>query len=37
LDISHRTAEIHRARIMEKLGVTSLADLVALAIEIGVR
>jgi FixJ family two-component response regulator len=37
LGISHRTAEIHRARIMEKLGVQSLADLVALAIQIGVR
>ncbi|SMF95541.1 two component transcriptional regulator, LuxR family [Methylomagnum ishizawai] len=37
LGISHRTAEIHRARIMEKLGVDSLADLVALAIGIGVR
>jgi FixJ family two-component response regulator len=37
LNISHRTAEIHRARIMEKLGVQSLADLVALAIRIGIR
>jgi FixJ family two-component response regulator len=37
LGISHRTAEIHRARIMEKLGVQSLADLVALAIRIGIR
>ena len=37
LGISHRTAEIHRARNMEKLGVQSLADLVALAIRIGIR
>jgi FixJ family two-component response regulator len=37
LGISHRTAEIHRARIMEKLGVQSLADLVALAIRLGIR
>lgn len=37
LGISHRTAEIHRARIMEKLGVQSLADLVAMAIRIGIR
>ena len=37
LNISHRTAEIHRARIMEKLGAESLADLVALAIQMGVR
>lgn len=37
LGISHRTAEIHRARIMEKLGVQSLADLVALAIQMGIR
>lgn len=37
LGISHRTAEIHRARIMEKLGVQSLADLVALAVQIGIR
>jgi len=37
LGISHRTAEIHRARIMEKLGAQSLADLVALAIQMGVR
>lgn len=37
LGISHRTAEIHRARIMEKLGVQSLAELVALAVRLGIR
>jgi FixJ family two-component response regulator len=37
LGISHRTAEIHRARVMEKLGVQTIADLVALAIRIGIR
>ena len=37
LDISHRTAEIHRARIMEKLEVQSLAELVALAVSLGIR
>ncbi len=37
LGISHRTAEIHRARVMEKLAVESLADLVAMAIHIGIR
>jgi FixJ family two-component response regulator len=28
LDISQRTVEIHRARVMEKMGVRSLAHLV---------
>ena len=37
LDISHRTAEIHRARIMEKLEVQSLAELIALAVRLGIR
>jgi FixJ family two-component response regulator len=37
LGISHRTAEIHRGRVMEKLAVDSLADLVALAIYMGIR
>lgn len=37
LGISHRTAEIHRARIMEKLEVQSLAELVALAVSLGIR
>lgn len=32
LGISHRTVEVHRARIMRKMHATSLADLVAMAI-----
>lgn len=31
LGISHRTVDHHRARILEKLGVKSLAELIALA------
>ena len=30
LGISHRTVEVHRARLMRKLGVQSVAQLVAL-------
>ncbi|WP_062114886.1 MULTISPECIES: response regulator transcription factor [Sphingobium] len=30
LGISHRTVEVHRARLMRKLGVQSVAHLVAL-------
>ncbi|MEY4685940.1 MAG: hypothetical protein RLZ25_2399 [Pseudomonadota bacterium] len=37
LNISPRTAEIHRSRIMEKLTVDSNADLVSLAIAQGLR
>ena len=33
LGVSHRTVEIHRARIMEKTGADSLADLVRIALE----
>ena len=32
LDISPRTVEVHRARIMQRLGVTSLAELVRLSV-----
>lgn len=32
LGISHRTVEIHRAHLMRKLNVTSVAALVALAL-----
>ena len=31
LDLSHRTVETHRARIMDKTGMGSLADLIELA------
>ena len=37
LNISPRTAEIHRSRIMEKLTVDSNADLVSLAIAQGMQ
>jgi two-component system response regulator DctR len=33
LDISYRTVELHRGRIMEKLGVRSAAELIRLVIE----
>jgi len=32
LGISHRTIEIHRARVMEKLGAKTAADLVRIAL-----
>jgi two-component system, LuxR family, response regulator FixJ len=35
LGISQRTVEIHRARVMEKLAVSSLAQAVRVMIEIG--
>lgn len=37
LAISPRTVEIHRGRIMEKLSIHSLADLVAFSISNGIR
>jgi len=37
LSISARTVEIHRARVMEKMQVRSLPELVRLAIEAGVE
>lgn len=36
LDISIRTVEIHRARVMEKMRAKSLPELVRLAMELGV-
>lgn len=33
LDISHRTVELHRTHVFEKLGVQSLAELVRLVVE----
>ena len=35
LDISPRTVEIHRARVMEKMQARSLSALVRMAIEAG--
>jgi FixJ family two-component response regulator len=35
LDVSQRTVEIHRARVMEKMGASSLAHLVRMVIEAG--
>jgi two-component system, LuxR family, response regulator FixJ len=37
LAISPRTVEIHRARVMDKMGVRSLAELVRLTLAAGVR
>ena len=37
LEISPRTVEIHRARVMDKMGVRSLSELVRLALAAGVR
>ncbi|HGX92360.1 MAG TPA: LuxR family transcriptional regulator [Candidatus Tenderia sp.] len=36
LDISHRTVEIHRRRVMEKLGAASVSDLVSVSVLCGV-
>lgn len=35
LNVSQRTVEIHRARVMEKMGVRTLADLVRMASKAG--
>jgi FixJ family two-component response regulator len=35
LDVSQRTVEIHRARVMEKMGASSLAHLVRMVIAAG--
>ena len=34
LGVSHRTVEIHRARVMEKMGAHSLAQLVRMVLEL---
>jgi FixJ family two-component response regulator len=35
LGVSQRTVEIHRARVMEKMGAQSLAQLVRMVIDLG--
>ena len=35
--LSHRTVEIHRSRVMEKMGARSLPELVAMAVSCGVH
>lgn len=37
LDISYRTVELHRTRMMEKMGARSLPELVAMAVQCGVH
>jgi FixJ family two-component response regulator len=37
LDIAEKTVKVHRARVMEKMGVTSVADLVRLCAIAGVE
>ena len=37
LHISHRTVELHRSHLFEKLGVRSAVDLVRFAVDAGVR
>ena len=37
LGISPRTVEIHRARVMDKMGARSLSELIRLALTAGVR
>lgn len=37
LQLSHRTVEIHRSRVMEKTGTQALSDLIELAIACGVH
>lgn len=36
LNISEKTVKVHRGRVMEKLGVDSVAELVRLAEKVGI-
>ena len=35
LDVSHRTVEVHRARIMDKMKAESIAELITMAVTYG--
>ncbi len=37
LDISHRTVEVHRRRVMDKMGATSISDLITMAVACGIH
>ena len=37
LEISRRTVEIHRARVMDKMGARSLSELIRLALAAGMQ
>jgi len=37
LEITEKTIKVHRARVMEKMGAQSLADLVRFAEKLGIR
>jgi two-component system response regulator DctR len=37
LAISHRTVELHRSHVFEKLGVRSAVELVRFAVDAGLR
>jgi len=36
LGVSQRTIEIHRARVMEKMGARSIAQLVRMTLDLGI-
>ena len=37
LGISHRTVEVHRSRILQKMGVTTMLELAHLLAELGIE
>ncbi len=37
LEISEKTVKVHRARVMDKMGAQSFADLVRFAEKLGIR